>query len=328
MSYYAVHIGFQPGIYNTWKECEAQTKGFSRPKFKKFKTFDAAEYFYRTGLSLKDGFVSGQGESHQQISNPSPTESFFNTQPAYRVSFEPEKQADQVPLSKDNSAIESKEDPWDYFSSDIEVEDIIPVNLEIPGDNKNSLGTPTSRQVNETCSGFMGSSNQQTDGVPVELNSFTTSFKRLASNLEIPRARFSKESPEVVFIIRSSFQSESYETAKGIDIFFGEGDLRNITQSHPREASKIQRGELLACIRALERADSEDHLEIHTDCEYLLNGVTLWIPKWVKQGWPSSGSIDVENADLFQTLYTHIQKHKAMIRWVDCSSHFENAKSN
>lgn len=34
--YYAVRIGIKPGIYETWEECEAQTKGFSGAQYKSF----------------------------------------------------------------------------------------------------------------------------------------------------------------------------------------------------------------------------------------------------------------------------------------------------
>lgn len=42
---YAVKVGRQTGIFNTWEECEAQVKGFSGAQYKSFKTVeDAKEY--------------------------------------------------------------------------------------------------------------------------------------------------------------------------------------------------------------------------------------------------------------------------------------------
>ncbi|WP_442638012.1 ribonuclease H1 domain-containing protein [Rossellomorea marisflavi] len=42
---YAVLVGHKPGIYLTWDECQAQTKGFSGAKFKSFdNSEDAHEY--------------------------------------------------------------------------------------------------------------------------------------------------------------------------------------------------------------------------------------------------------------------------------------------
>jgi ribonuclease HI len=42
---YAVAIGRQPGIYNTWADCELQVKGFSSAKYKSFYTQEEAQMF-------------------------------------------------------------------------------------------------------------------------------------------------------------------------------------------------------------------------------------------------------------------------------------------
>lgn len=36
--YYVVWVGHKPGIYRTWAECQAQTKGFPQAKFKAYET--------------------------------------------------------------------------------------------------------------------------------------------------------------------------------------------------------------------------------------------------------------------------------------------------
>lgn len=38
IKYYAVRVGRKTGIFNTWKECEEQVKGFSGSIYKSFKT--------------------------------------------------------------------------------------------------------------------------------------------------------------------------------------------------------------------------------------------------------------------------------------------------
>lgn len=42
---YAVVVGFRPGIYLTWEDCEPQVRGFRGNKFKSFKTREEAEEF-------------------------------------------------------------------------------------------------------------------------------------------------------------------------------------------------------------------------------------------------------------------------------------------
>lgn len=47
--FYAVKSGHKPGIYLTWAECEAQTKGFKGAKFAGFATKPEAEDFMKGG---------------------------------------------------------------------------------------------------------------------------------------------------------------------------------------------------------------------------------------------------------------------------------------
>ena len=45
MSYYAVKEGHKPGIYKNWFDCEAQVRGYSNAKYKKFESLDDAKKF-------------------------------------------------------------------------------------------------------------------------------------------------------------------------------------------------------------------------------------------------------------------------------------------
>ena len=60
--YYVVWAGYMPGVYATWAECEAATKGYSQAKFKSFPTRKSAEKAYGEGPDKYWGtgkFVSG-----------------------------------------------------------------------------------------------------------------------------------------------------------------------------------------------------------------------------------------------------------------------------
>lgn len=43
--FYAVKIGRNPGIYNSWSECQQQVNGFKGAIFKSFKTKEEADNF-------------------------------------------------------------------------------------------------------------------------------------------------------------------------------------------------------------------------------------------------------------------------------------------
>lgn len=50
---YAVKVGRKTGIFHTWEDCQAQTKGVSGAEFKSFKTEDEANVYLYGGI--KDG---------------------------------------------------------------------------------------------------------------------------------------------------------------------------------------------------------------------------------------------------------------------------------
>ncbi|MFA5575063.1 MAG: ribonuclease H family protein [Brumimicrobium sp.] len=41
--YYVVWQGYEPGIYNSWEECQLQIKGYSDARYKSFKTLEEAK---------------------------------------------------------------------------------------------------------------------------------------------------------------------------------------------------------------------------------------------------------------------------------------------
>lgn len=51
MPFYAVAEGSNPGIYNSWSECEGQVSGYSGARYKKFDTMSAARDFVQDNSS-------------------------------------------------------------------------------------------------------------------------------------------------------------------------------------------------------------------------------------------------------------------------------------
>ena len=71
------------------------------------------------------------------------------------------------------------------------------------------------------------------------------------------------------------------------------------------EHTTNNRMELTACIRALEFTINNfqfTKIQIYTDSEYVMKGITEWIEKWQKKGWKTAGRKPVLNQDLWQTL--------------------------
>ncbi|KJV75867.1 ribonuclease H [Orientia tsutsugamushi] len=76
------------------------------------------------------------------------------------------------------------------------------------------------------------------------------------------------------------------------------------------------RMELTATIEALWLLKHRCKVELYTDSQYVQMGITKWIKKWIKNNWKTSNKQLVCNVDLWQSLYTLIQKHQVSWHWV------------
>ena len=89
------------------------------------------------------------------------------------------------------------------------------------------------------------------------------------------------------------------------------------------------RMELTAVIRALEALKVPSEVEIHTDSQYVKNGIETWIHGWKRNGWKTSARQPVKNADLWQQLDTLSQPHKLEWIWVKGhAGHPENERAD
>ncbi len=70
-AFYVVWTGRQPGIYNTWDECKAQTFGFEKAQFKKFNSRDEAEVAFKNApsFSVKPKATITVSSGEQPITN-------------------------------------------------------------------------------------------------------------------------------------------------------------------------------------------------------------------------------------------------------------------
>jgi ribonuclease HI len=76
------------------------------------------------------------------------------------------------------------------------------------------------------------------------------------------------------------------------------------------------RMELTAAIQVLEALTATCEVELHTDSQYLRDGITSWIKRWKLNGWRTADRKAVKNAELWQRLDAATQRHKIDWRWV------------
>jgi ribonuclease HI len=76
------------------------------------------------------------------------------------------------------------------------------------------------------------------------------------------------------------------------------------------------RMKLTAVIEALASLKRRCRVTIHTDSQYVRNGITTWIHNWKARGWRTADGKPVKNAELWGKLDHLNAQHDVHWRWV------------
>lgn len=76
------------------------------------------------------------------------------------------------------------------------------------------------------------------------------------------------------------------------------------------------RMELTAAIEALDALKQPCQVELHTDSNYLRQGITDWLARWKQNGWKTAAKKPVKNADLWRRLDQAVARHEVDWHWV------------
>lgn len=76
------------------------------------------------------------------------------------------------------------------------------------------------------------------------------------------------------------------------------------------------RMELMGAIMALETLRRPCRIVLHTDSQYVMKGITEWMPGWKRKHWKTADGKPVKNVDLWQRLDTARARHEVEWRWV------------
>lgn len=98
---------------------------------------------------------------------------------------------------------------------------------------------------------------------------------------------------------------------------------REISGGEPQTTNN--RMELVAAIEALNALKRPCLVELHTDSNYVRDGITKWIHGWQRNGWRTADKKPVKNADLWERLLEAAARHRIRWHWVKGhSGHPEN----
>jgi len=85
------------------------------------------------------------------------------------------------------------------------------------------------------------------------------------------------------------------------------------------ENTTNNRMEMKAAIETLKILPEGAEAKLHTDSEYLIKGITIWILGWQKNGWRTKDKKEVLNKDLWQELWRETEKRK--VEWKKVLGH-------
>jgi ribonuclease HI len=82
------------------------------------------------------------------------------------------------------------------------------------------------------------------------------------------------------------------------------------------EHTTNNRMELMGAISALEALKMPSTVELHTDSQYVQQGISKWIHGWKRNGWRTADKKPVKNTDLWQRLDAAMARHNVKWHWV------------
>ncbi|MGO3741417.1 ribonuclease HI [Kerstersia sp.] len=81
-------------------------------------------------------------------------------------------------------------------------------------------------------------------------------------------------------------------------------------------ATTNNRMEMMAVIQALQALRESCRVVLHIDSQYVMKGITEWMPNWKRRDWRTADKKPVKNADLWQQLDSEVGRHEVSWHWV------------
>ena len=93
------------------------------------------------------------------------------------------------------------------------------------------------------------------------------------------------------------------------------GSEKELSGGEPNTTNN--RMELTAVIVGLQALKRPCSVDIYSDSQYFVNGITKgWAENWKAKGWKKADGKPALNADLWETLLQELSRHEVRIHWV------------
>jgi ribonuclease HI len=112
----------------------------------------------------------------------------------------------------------------------------------------------------------------------------------------------------------------------GVILAFGD-HVKEIKGGEPNTTNN--RMELMAAISAFEALKRPCRVDLHTDSQYLRNGIMSYINNWKRNGWRTADKKPVKNVDLWQRLDAALKPHQVRWHWLKGhAGHVQNERAD
>jgi len=93
------------------------------------------------------------------------------------------------------------------------------------------------------------------------------------------------------------------------------GEVEKALCGGARETTN-NRMELQAVIEGLKALNRSCQVRVHTDSKYVQQGISEWLPNWIRRGWKTAGGSAGKNQDLWRELSEQAARHRVEWLWV------------
>ncbi|KIX99178.1 uncharacterized protein Z520_04754 [Fonsecaea multimorphosa CBS 102226] len=334
--FYAVQNGRVPGVYTDWIQAQAQIRGISKPKHKKFNTRAEAEAFVAAGAKANGSESAHSATPEEEIrrlivrrSAPglqingtySPTDKDGNPYEVGRGPLPPDAEDGYDPnvrLGPDGTIVNRTEEEKNRTKMMARQKES-PGMLRIYTDGSSLRNGQAGARAGVGV--FFGPQDPKYANSP---SSKPKSKPKSKSKLKPVRYTASNK-PQLVYTMdwtarqlgsddgrakkRQAGEEDDDETEKGTEKLTN-WRYRNVSEALKGSKQTNQRAELTAILRALDIAPRHREVTIYTDSKYAIDCVTNWYRNWKKNGWVNSKGKPVENKDLVMDIREKIEERE------------------
>jgi len=344
--YYVVTHGFTPGIYKDYSRVLEQITGYAYGRFKKFQSYDEAYFYYfharhtevaehekRSELfekvlkqavakEMREKAISASGGEKGEDTSAGNTCLMSSENDIVTTFCNPSKEDVTLYRAPKHVSSNVKLDETPRKSARLESQDQVKYSDDTDLDDEFSLQQFEEDIIKsiELESEKLSKRKRKIGKTPSTRNSRGRPKKEI-QNKETGET-FTNSGVPIVYTDGCCINNMLAETERkaGCGVFWGRDDPRNVIERLWGSQTN-QRAELWATVRAVQTALQADYesLEIRTDSQYVISGMTEWILRWRKNNWTTAGNHPVKNRDMFALLdglCCYID-----VRWVKVKGH-------